>query len=513
MKSFLLAVILFFSLPACSQTVSNNAAENQLTQNREQEVISKAKSRQRKEDILISALCVVLLVVAGLIVRKSLQRSKQTIKIKGKKAEIMSSIYKSILSAESIEESIFITIKQFKNNFSFARVSITLFDFERGTFIPYGMADLQNFGVLKNGASFPLQKFGSLQFLKEHKTYLVRDIRKKELISESDRVMMEQEGILSYLLCPLIGKGELIGSLNFSALTVNAFSPAMISFCEEVAKGFAISLHQYYLQEKISAINDVLHRKEKNITDSINYAKTIQQARLPSMEQIRACVPDSFVLFKPKDIVSGDFYFFRKNKGVVFIAAADCTGHGVPGALMSMICSENLEDAVSQSSDTSQVLSLVNRKVKHSLQQSDHHDSSRDGMDIAFCTIDAASRIVKFAGANRPAWIIRNGQKAVEEIKGTKCAIGGYTDDKQQFDTHWIKLHAGDTFYLFTDGYADTFGGNNKKKLMTKRFKDILVGIQDKSMEQQRAYLDDFIEKWKDGLEQVDDILVIGVRL
>ena len=471
------------------------------------------KSDQNQvEAILISVVCVLLLVFVA-IFRVMLARSKRIHEIKTKKTEIINSIYKSILSAESFEDSIYLTIREFKNNFSFTRVSITLFDFENNTFIPYGITGKQNVRVLKNGTAFPLEQFGSLSVLKQHKTCLVQDILQKELISPSDRDMMEKENIRSYFLCPLIGKGELIGSLNFSSDLLNAFSGEMIHFCEEVANGIAISLNQYNLQEKIKVINGTLEKKEKDITDSINYAKRIQHAMLPSPEQIRSCVPGCFVLFKPKDIVSGDFYFFKKVKGVVFVACADCTGHGVPGALMSMICSEILDEAVLQSADTSKILEQLNKKIKISLQQSDSYESSRDGMDIALCSIDINNRIIKYAGANRPIWIIRNGKKVVEEIKGTKKAIGGFTEENQNFDTHWIKLQEGDTFYMTTDGYGDTFGGKTKKKLTTKKFKEILIGIQNKTLEEQERYLDDFIENWKGDTEQVDDILVIGMRL
>ena len=224
-------------------------------------------------------------------------------------------------------------------------------------------------------------------------------------------------------------------------------------------------------------------------------------------------MPNCFVLFKPKDIVSGDFYFFHKNEQSIFIASADCTGHGVPGAFMSMIGSEKLDDALAHSSDTSEILRHLNKGIKTSLHQSeDSNESTRDGMDIALCSVDLVNRIVKYAGANRPFWFIRNGQTAVEEIKATKKAIGGFTEDSQHFDSHEIKLQQGDTFYISTDGYADTFGKQDKK-LTTKKFKEILLSIQDKSLKEQEHHLDNFIEDWKGGTEQVDDILVIGVRL
>src|ERR1035437_3534270 len=257
----------------------------------------------------------------------------------------------------------------------------------------------------------------------------------------------------------------------------------------------------------------IVEEKNKDITDSILYAKRIQQAKLPKQEEIKSTFPQSFVLFKPKDIVSGDFYYFTKNHHGIFIAAADCTGHGVPGAFMSIIGSEKLDDAVSQSADTSEILKQLNKGIKTSLRQSGSDESTRDGMDIAICRVDLENRIVKYAGANRPLWLIRKGCTEVEEIKATKTAIGGLTEDTQHFETHEIKLQQGDTFYIFSDGYADTFSGQNGQKLMTKNFKEILLGIQDKTMQEQEKHLDVFIENWKAGTEQVDDILVIGVRL
>jgi serine phosphatase RsbU (regulator of sigma subunit) len=268
-------------------------------------------------------------------------------------------------------------------------------------------------------------------------------------------------------------------------------------------------------KQKIAAETSKLavEEKNKNITDSINYAKRIQNAKLPKKEEILASLPQCFILFNPKDIVSGDFYFFHKKEDTIYIAAADCTGHGVPGAFMSMIGSEQLMDAVLHSNDTSEILKQLNKGIKKSLQQSDSVDSTRDGMDIAICSIDQKNLTLKYSGANRPLWIIRKDQTEVEEIKGTKKAIGGLTEDEQQYECHKIQLHKGDAFYIFTDGYADQFGGESKKKLMTKLFKEILLSIQDKSMQEQRKYLNNFMHNWRSGIEQVDDMLVIGVQL
>jgi serine phosphatase RsbU (regulator of sigma subunit) len=265
--------------------------------------------------------------------------------------------------------------------------------------------------------------------------------------------------------------------------------------------------------QRIEIAHRIIKEKNDEITDSINYALHIQQAMLPDKNEIFSVLPQSFVLFKPKDIVSGDFYFFINYHEKIFIATADCTGHGVPGGFMSMIGSEKLSNAIKQNSDPGKILSLVNEGIKRSLHQSGHTKTSRDGMDIALCAIDLKKLTVEFAGANRPIWIIRKNSKSLEEIKGTKASIGGLTEDDKTFDTHHIQLHAGDTFYICSDGYADQFGLNDNKKLTSKIFKNILFAIKDKSIPEQDRFLDDFIADWRGSIEQTDDILLVGIRV
>ncbi|MCD6066303.1 MAG: Response regulator containing a CheY-like receiver domain and a domain protein [Bacteroidetes bacterium] len=265
------------------------------------------------------------------------------------------------------------------------------------------------------------------------------------------------------------------------------------------------------LKESNHKLFDALH----DIKDSINYAERIQRAMLPADATIRKNLSNSFILFKPRDIVSGDFYWFSHKDGMDFIAAVDCTGHGVPGAFMSMVGSSLLNEIVltKNIADPSEVLSLLNRGVQDALKQ--RENQTRDGMDLAFCAIDYKNRKVQYAGANRALWIIRNSDQApeIEEIKATKCAIGGFTDESQHYTTHEIQLKDQDTIYMSSDGYADQFGGANGKKLMTKRFKEILLEIQKQSMAQQHKTLDSEITSWMgDVHEQVDDILVVGIK-
>ncbi|MEY3237844.1 MAG: hypothetical protein RI883_1945 [Bacteroidota bacterium] len=308
---------------------------------------------------------------------------------------------------------------------------------------------------------------------------------------------------------------EILINGGFLVLTVAIISVVLIQ------SRYVLTKKEIIARLALAATNDqleiqksLIEEKNKEITDSINYAQRIQQAILPDKEEIYNSLPQSFALYKPKDIVSGDFYFFAKNHDTIFIAAVDCTGHGVPGAFMSMIASEKLNDAVNQSSDLSEILKILNIGIKTSLKQSEQNDeSTRDGMDLALCAVDTKNRIVKFTGANRPLWIIKKSSELLEEIKATKKAIGGFTEDDQFFESHEIKLNEGDTFYLCTDGFADTFNGENGKKLTTKKFKEIIVEIQELSMSDQENFLNVFIEDWKAGTEQIDDILVIGVRL
>ena len=266
------------------------------------------------------------------------------------------------------------------------------------------------------------------------------------------------------------------------------------------------------LDQMVTLRTAELAEKNHEIKDSINYALRIQKAILTSKEEINEGLKNCFILFKPKDIVSGDFYFYSKTKNNIIIAAADCTGHGVPGALMSMIGSEKLMGTAKENTNPSVILNSLNKGIKSSLRQTEKEESTKDGMDIALVSIDLETNKASYAGANRPIWIIRHNSKELEEIKATKKAIGGFTDDEQHFEQHELQFNTGDTFYLFTDGYADQFG-HSGKKLMTKKFREMLIDIQRLSMHEQEKHLNDFIENWKQDTEQVDDILVIGVRI
>ena len=264
---------------------------------------------------------------------------------------------------------------------------------------------------------------------------------------------------------------------------------------------------------ELKGANDKLSVAFQDIKDSINYAKKIQDAILPLDEEIKKALPQSFVLFKPRDVVSGDFYWFNKKDDHVYIAAVDCTGHGVPGAFMSMIGNSLLNEIVSKKGthDAASILKKLHAGVRKSLKQDRDSYESKDGMDLALAVIDLTANTLQYSGAKRPLFYFNN--EKFEEIKADKQSIGGLEmEDDYHFTNRNFELKKGDTFYLFTDGYVDQFGGDKGKKYSTKRLKESMQEIQSLSMKEQSAKLGSIIDDWKSDVEQIDDILVIGIR-
>ena len=250
----------------------------------------------------------------------------------------------------------------------------------------------------------------------------------------------------------------------------------------------------------------------KNVTDSIRYAKRLQESILPPDERIREMLPQSFVLYRPKDIVSGDFYWIDEVNGKVVFAAVDCTGHGVPGAFMSLVGYNGLNQSIKERGLTrpSEILRDLNRIAYDTLHKDRDKFLVRDGMDLALCTLDRAHGVLEYAGANCPLYLVRNGE--LQQYAPDKMAIGGAELNGRAFTDHRIRLETGDMVYLFSDGYPDQFGGEKGKKFLYRRFRELLVSISHEPMERQRALLQDALQHWRGGHDQVDDILVIGMR-
>lgn len=268
------------------------------------------------------------------------------------------------------------------------------------------------------------------------------------------------------------------------------------------------------VNDQLEKHNAEITTQKNAITDSINYAKKIQDSILPPDSLVHRILPDSFILYIPKDVVSGDFYWVEQRDGLAVFAAVDCTGHGVPGALMSVIGFNLLTQAVNELGLTkpSDILHHLDFGVNKFLRQSGEGGLVKDGMDLAVCTLDPVTRKLQYAGVFNPAYIVHNGK--LEQIKPDKFPIGintdGVTDD---YTNNEIQLSGGDMIYLFSDGYADQFGGPVGKKFMYKRFRELLLEISSLPTAEQKQKLSDAFYQWKSGQEQVDDIIVIGVRV
>lgn len=265
------------------------------------------------------------------------------------------------------------------------------------------------------------------------------------------------------------------------------------------------------------AAEDVIAQKNKDLTDSLNYALRIQNAILPDHKKIFSLLPDTFVLFQPRDIVSGDFYFvesIRLNDGTVLtgFAVGDCTGHGVPGALMSMMATSFLKHSLTEKDVNSpaDALEYLNQKISLMLHQHSDSDEIRDGLDLAFCVLNTRTHMLYFSGAHRPIVFVQGGE--IHEIRGINRSIG-HSATSEAFTNHAIQLQNGDCVYLFSDGYSDQFGGPQGKKFKHARFKQIIAENHALSMQDQLNILKEAHAAWKGELEQVDDICILGVRI
>jgi serine phosphatase RsbU (regulator of sigma subunit) len=257
---------------------------------------------------------------------------------------------------------------------------------------------------------------------------------------------------------------------------------------------------------------DQIIQQKKEITDSIQYAQRIQNIILPSPNLLKLYLPEYFVLFKPRDIVSGDFFWITGKDEKIILTAADSTGHGVPGAFMSLLGITYLNEITSQSAILSagQILDELRKSIIKALDQKGVSGENKDGMDMALCIFDFKNMELQFAGANNPLYILRNNE--ILETKGDKMPVAIH-ERMQEFANHTIRFEKGDVLYMFSDGYEDQFGGPKGKKFMAKALKQLLLSVGNLSMKEQKAEIERNFEEWKGDLDQMDDVLMIGVKI
>jgi PAS domain S-box-containing protein len=264
-------------------------------------------------------------------------------------------------------------------------------------------------------------------------------------------------------------------------------------------------------EQKLIEKHKELEQHNKDVVDSIQYASRIQEAILPDIEKIKNAFSDAFVLYQPKDVVSGDYYFFYQRGSKSFVAAVDCTGHGVPGALMSIIANGILKEVIVKKGITepSEILYALDEELFAALNKKG--EITNDGMDVALAVFDSEKNSVSYSGAFRPMLLLRDHE--LIEFEANRYPIGFYGDVEKIFVSKEIELKKEDTFYFFTDGYCDQFGGELKKKFNRKRFKELLLSLQGMEMEEQQSFLQYALLNWRQDEPQMDDVCIIGVRI
>ena len=264
-------------------------------------------------------------------------------------------------------------------------------------------------------------------------------------------------------------------------------------------------------RELIEKHRDIVLQRQQEITDSIRYAKRIQAAVMPQREMFVEVVPDYFIYFKPRDIVSGDFYWMKKLEKHIVVAAADCTGHGVPGAFMSLLGIAFLNEIVNENLiDAAGILNVLRLRIIEALHQTWKDDEAKDGMDIALSIINLETKELQYAGAYNPLYLFRNGE--LIERKADKMPIGIHIKEPRDFTNQSIQLEENDSVYMFSDGYIDQFGGEDGSKYKSRKFKELLHNIQGKLMSEQKEIINETHKNWKGNQKQLDDILIIGMR-
>ncbi|MBT3206863.1 MAG: SpoIIE family protein phosphatase [Bacteroidetes bacterium] len=343
----------------------------------------------------------------------------------------------------------------------------------------------------------------------------------------------KREAVIAYEINDYKTKTELTTDNIFSVVLSSLRTYDAMITVESFRQNLEIKVKER--TKELEAEKEKVTYQKKEITDSIRYAKRIQTAILPPHQLLNENFSDYLILDKPRDIVSGDFYWLTKKKNKIFIAAADCTGHGVPGAFMSMLGIAFLNEIVNKANMTkaSEILNHLRDNVINSLNQSGRIEETKDGMDIALCIIDKESNMIEFAGANNPMYIYRNSVKTFspsEQNEGNfeivqdkeyqlriqkpdRMPIGVHAFSEISFTNNVIPTEPGDTIYIFSDGYVDQFGGDHDKKFKSRPFKQLLFQIQEHDMAAQHEILLKNHEDWMGDKEQIDDILIIGVKI
>jgi serine phosphatase RsbU (regulator of sigma subunit)/putative methionine-R-sulfoxide reductase with GAF domain len=459
-----------------------------------------------------------------------LKKRKEEIEIAYSNIQVLSEIGQEITSTLNLEKVLDTVYTKVNSLMDAVEFGIGIFDAEKQAidFSNYYYESKRMGADLDTWVSMNDKNRLSVWCVQHKKAVFINNIQEEyhSYIENLDSYKGEGKLLLESVIClPLIIEEKLVGLISVQSAKKNAYTYKHLEVLQTLASYIAIALDNARLynnmEGEIKARTKEIERQkvlveDKNlkITDSINYAQRIQQAILPSQEMLSTILPDSFVFFKPKDIVSGDFYWIHAiDQHKIVFAAVDCTGHGVPGAFMSIMGNNLLEQIVKEQKiyEPAAILNELSKMVVQSLKQTDEIGSIKEGMDIALCTIDYRTFELEYAGAHNSLNIIRQG--VLTETKADKRAIGIALANSTPFTNHKIRLKKGDCIYIFSDGFVDQKGGLKNQKFYSQPFRELLTQISLLKMSEQEKKLEQVIYQWKGEQEQIDDILVIGVRV
>lgn len=339
--------------------------------------------------------------------------------------------------------------------------------------------------------------------------------------SKDKRYVIDDDMRLSEIAVPIIYNKKVIGVIDSEHPDRNFYPPEDLEILTTIANMAATKLvqarhaeelriYQEKLEQLVFERTAELERQKSEITDSIEYARTIQTAILPTDNLLNELLGEFFVLYKPKQIVAGDFYWAEQRDDLTFLAVADCTGHGVPGAMVSVVCSNALNRSINEFNlhSPDKILDKCRELIIETFSKGEN--DIMDGMDISLSVFNKNKKEVHWSGANNPIWIVNaNGLK---EIKPDKQSVG-QNYNKRDFTAHKISLSKGDIIYLFSDGYADQFGGEKGKRMKYKRFAEIILSLYPSSMPDQKNKLQEEFDKWRGDVPQLDDVCIVGVKI
>jgi GAF domain-containing protein len=451
--------------------------------------------------------------IENTIKKKEVQRANEEVNKSLRQQEAINGLIKAIIRNENVGDKIYLYVSEIFGKVFIRRLNITLFDFDKGTVKFYF---LRENGVEKSDKNdFPLSNISieTLNKLKNNEKVIVSSIKDRENKSESDMQMI-RSNINSFASFPLFMEDKLIGAMNLSFENEIKLTVEQESFIKMLIEGVTIAIHQNLLFNELSEKNIQLSELHQEINSSINYARNLQKSILPSPDYTNNIFNDKFILLKQRDVVGGDFYWVREYKNFKMIACIDCTGHSVPGAFMTMLCRVLLREqaTIKGLREPNEIIAQIDHAVKKILRQSDFN-AMQDGMDMSLAVIDTENKEISFSSAQRPVIIKFKDKDTLEVIKGSRFPVGGFYEVEKKYDLHTFKLDEIDSFYLFSDGYTDQFGGEKVKKYGFKRLLATLNMINNLPMNKQEEFLLNEFNNWKGLLNQIDDICFIGVRL